>query len=71
MESSSSEEEDLSAELELISKLRLAFGATLQMLEAVRDNLVIMGERMDRLQESSRKCREHYYLMQQKEESQE
>ena len=70
MESSSSEEEDLSAELELISKLRLAFGATLQMLEAVRDNLVIMGERMDRLQESSRKCREHY-LMQQKEESQE
>ena len=45
-------------ELELISKLRLAMGATLQMLEATRDNLTILGQRMDRLQHNSRVCRQ-------------
>ena len=44
-------------ELELIAKLRLAFGATLQMLEAARDNLVTLGERMDRLHDTSQQCR--------------
>jgi hypothetical protein len=45
-------------ELELISKLRLAFGSALHMLESARDNLVVLGNRMDRLQDKSRQCRE-------------
>jgi hypothetical protein len=45
-------------ELHLVRRMRLAFEASLQMLEAVRDDLVEMGDRMDRLSRASQLCRE-------------
>ena len=57
-------------ELELIAKLRLAFGATLEMLEAARDNLVTLGERMDRLHDTSRQCRMALLLQRQERQGQ-
>jgi hypothetical protein len=44
-------------EIMLLRNLRLALGSTLRMLESARDDLVIMGERMDRLSKSSEHCR--------------
>lgn len=44
-------------ELELIRKMRLAFGATLHMLECARDDLKAMGDRMERLRRASELCR--------------
>jgi BMFP domain-containing protein YqiC len=58
-------------ELELITKLRLAFAAMLQMLEAARDNLVTLGERMDRLHDTSRQCRMALLLQKQQQEQHE
>jgi hypothetical protein len=57
-------------ELELISKLRLAMGATLQMLEATRDNLTVLGQRMDRLQHNSRACRQQQQLLRKRNQEQ-
>jgi hypothetical protein len=45
-------------ELELILQFRLALQTTLYMLEAARDNLKLLGDRMDRLRDNSRRCRE-------------
>ena len=44
-------------ELEVLKKMRLALGATLHMLECARDDLVALGERMDRLRVASERCR--------------
>jgi len=44
-------------ELELLRKVRLALGSMLHMLECSRDDLVAMGERMDRLRVASERCR--------------
>mmetsp|Transcript_7098 Transcript_7098/g.12748 ORF Transcript_7098/g.12748 Transcript_7098/m.12748 type:complete len:122 (-) Transcript_7098:470-835(-) len=44
-------------EIMLLRNLRRALGSTLRMLESARDDLVIMGERMDRLSKSSEHCR--------------
>lgn len=52
------EDAQLDLELHVIRKMRLAFEASLQMLEAVRDDLVEMGDRMDRLAAASKRCRE-------------
>ena len=46
-----------SEELELLRKVRLALGSMLFMLECARDDLVAMGERMDRLRAVSEQCR--------------
>ena len=43
------EESQLDLELHVIRKMRLAFEASLQMLEAARGDLEEIGERMDRL----------------------
>jgi len=48
----------LDRELHVIRKLRLAFQASLHLLEAARDDLVAMGERVERLTVASRQCRE-------------
>lgn len=44
-------------ELELLRKMRLAFGTILHMLECARDDLKAMGDRMDRLRCASEQCR--------------
>lgn len=51
------EEARLDAELEIIEKMKQAFAAGLHMLEAARDDLVEMGNRMDRLRHASELCR--------------
>jgi hypothetical protein len=45
------------AELRLVRRMRLAFEASLRMLEAARDDLEEMGDRMDRLARASELCR--------------
>lgn len=45
-------------ELELLRKMRLAFGTILHMLECARDDLKAMGDRMDRLRCASEQCRQ-------------
>mmetsp|Transcript_29500 Transcript_29500/g.44997 ORF Transcript_29500/g.44997 Transcript_29500/m.44997 type:complete len:83 (-) Transcript_29500:350-598(-) len=45
------------SELEILAKLQLTFSSTLNMLEAARDNLVVLGKRMDNLCDSSKRCR--------------
>jgi hypothetical protein len=49
---------DNDPEVILLTKFRLALGSTLRMLECARDDLVRLGERMDRLMVASRECRE-------------
>lgn len=49
---------DNDPEVILLTKFRLALGSTLRMLECARDDLVRLGERMDRLAVASRQCRE-------------
>lgn len=49
---------DNDPEVILLTKFRLALGSTLRMLECARDDLVRLGERMDRLTVASRQCRE-------------
>ena len=49
---------DNDPEVVLLTKFRLALGSTLRMLECARDDLVRLGERMDRLAVASRQCRE-------------
>jgi hypothetical protein len=44
-------------ELQVLRKMRLAFGATLHMLECARDDLKAMGDRMERLRCASEQCR--------------
>jgi len=48
---------DNDAEIVLLTKFRLALGSTLRMLECARDDMVRLGDRMDRLTEASRLCR--------------
>jgi len=57
---SNSAEDDIDNDPEviLLTKFRLALGSTLRMLECARDDLVRLGERMDRLTVASRECRE-------------
>ena len=55
--SSNTEEQSCNAELELLRKVRLALGATLHMLECAQDDLVALGDRMDRLRIASERCR--------------
>ena len=50
-------EQRLDHELRLIRKMRLAFASTLHMLEAARDSMVELGDRMERLQTASELCR--------------
>jgi len=50
---------DNDPEVILLTKFRLALGSTLRMLECARDDLVRLGERMDRLTVASRECREN------------
>jgi hypothetical protein len=50
-------EERLDRELRLVRKMRLALASTLHMFEAARDDLVEMGNRMDRLRAASEICR--------------
>lgn len=66
-------EEDvvLDYELAILRKMRVAFRSTLHMLEAARDDLVEMGQRMDRLKESSERCRTAILKKRQHEQSQE
>jgi hypothetical protein len=45
------------AELRLVRRMRLAFEASLRMMEAARDDLEEMGDRMDRLARASELCR--------------
>jgi hypothetical protein len=52
------EEAQLDLEIHLIGKMRLAFEVSLQMFEAVRDDLEEMGRRMDRLAAASGRCRQ-------------
>jgi hypothetical protein len=52
------EESQLDLELHVIGKMRLAFEVSLQMFEAVRDDLEEMGRRMDRLAAASGRCRQ-------------
>lgn len=61
--------ESTDTEVELLSRLRLAFGTTLQMLEATRDQLHILGDRMDRLREASIAYRRQFQDENQKEEA--
>ena len=49
---------DNDPEVILLTKFRLALGSTLRMLECARDDLVRLGDRMDRLTVASRECRE-------------
>ena len=49
---------DNDPEVILLTKFRLALGSTLRMLECARDDLVRLGERMDRLTVASQQCRE-------------
>jgi hypothetical protein len=50
-------EDDDSFELQLLKKIRLALAATLHMLECIRDDVGILGQRMDRLCAASQQCR--------------
>lgn len=50
-------EERLDHELRLVRKMRLALASTLHMFEAARDDLVELGNRMDRLRAASELCR--------------
>jgi hypothetical protein len=50
-------EERLDRELRLVRKMRLALASTLHMFEAARDDLVELGNRMDRLRSASELCR--------------
>jgi PleD family two-component response regulator len=50
-------EERLDRELRLVRKMRLALASTLHMFEAARDDLVGLGNRMDRLRATSELCR--------------
>jgi hypothetical protein len=52
------EESQLDLELRAIGKMRLAFEVSLQMFEAVRDDLEEMGRRIDRLAAASGRCRQ-------------
>ena len=52
------DDSDYDPEVILLTKFRLALGSTLRMLECARDDLVRLGERMDRLMLASRQCRE-------------
>jgi hypothetical protein len=62
-------DENTDTEIELLSRLRLAFGTTLKMLEATRDQLHILGDRMDRLREASISYRRQFQDENQKEEA--
>jgi hypothetical protein len=57
----SNEEEEYEArldyELKVIWKMRVAYASCLYMLESTRDDLVEMGNRMDRLRNVSELCR--------------
>lgn len=57
MEPISEEEARLDFELKVVRKMRLAFSATLQLLEAARDDLAEKGRRLDRLTAASHLCR--------------
>jgi hypothetical protein len=50
-------EERLDRELRIVRKMRLALASTLHMFEAARDDLVELGNRMDRLRAASELCR--------------
>lgn len=50
----------LDYELQLIRKIRLAFVSSLRMLEAAREDLVEVGNRMDRLTLASQACRQAF-----------
>lgn len=52
------EEARLDYELMIIEKVNIAFNSGLKMFETAFSGLDGLGERMDRLTESSRKCRE-------------
>jgi len=70
----SSEEDDeeeqlLDCELYLIRKMRLAFAASLRMLEAARDDMNHMSSRMDRLRNASWLCRKALAEKKKREES--
>ena len=56
---------DNDPEVMLLTKFRLALGSTFRMLECARDDLVRLGERMDRLTIASRECRERLEAQQQ------
>ena len=60
----------METELEWISKLGLAMSATLHMLEAARDNLNVLGQRMDRLQYKSRVFRQRLEAIDQQQQQQ-
>lgn len=62
---------DNDPEVILLTKFRLALGSTLRMLECARDDLVRLGERMDRLTVASRQCRERLEAQQQVQRQQE
>jgi hypothetical protein len=51
------EEWKLDQELRILRKLKLAFAASLPMLEAAQNDLVEMGNRLDRLRIASEQCR--------------
>ena len=53
----SQEDSRLDAELEILQKIKQTFTVSLHMLESARDDLVEMGNRMDRLREASELCR--------------
>jgi len=44
-------------ELNILTQIRLALSSTLRMLECARDDLVVLGMRIDRLSEASVRCR--------------
>ena len=48
----------LTRELHLVQKLRRTFAAVLFLMEAAQDDLIALGERLDRLTKASRQCRE-------------
>jgi hypothetical protein len=53
----SPEEARLDEELHILRKMKQAFASSLHMLEAARDDLVEMGNRMDQLRRASEVCR--------------
>ena len=61
---------DNDPEVILLTKFRLALGSTLRMLECARDDLVRLGERMDRLTVASRECREKLEAQQAQQQTQ-
>ena len=60
----------LKRELHLVTKLRRTFAATLYMMNAAHDDLVALGERLDRLTIASRQCRESLIEARKKDECQ-